>query len=145
MPSLHHANPFRRDSALPLAPPAATDISARYGESEPGDIVVLDRALTEREWEKVRAFVCRTSRESLRLRFGQAVDFHDERTLRRFMDVDSASGEMIWILEQGGNVCAIAHLVRLSPDQAEVALIVRSDRARRGIGERCAKAAAPGG
>ena len=27
-------------------------------------------------WEKVRAFVCRTSRESLRLRFGQAADFH---------------------------------------------------------------------
>jgi N-acetylglutamate synthase-like GNAT family acetyltransferase len=141
MPSLHHANPLRRDSALPLVPPAATDTSGRYGEIEPGDIVVLDRALTEREWEKVRAFVCRTSRESLRLRFGQAVDFHDERTLRRFMDVDSASGEMIWILEQGGNVCAIAHLVRLSPDQAEVALIVRSDRARRGIGERLLRVA----
>jgi N-acetylglutamate synthase-like GNAT family acetyltransferase len=30
----------------------------------------------------------------------------------------------------------MAHLVRLSPEQAEIALIVRSDRVRRGIGER---------
>jgi N-acetylglutamate synthase-like GNAT family acetyltransferase len=146
MPSLHHANPLSRHGPLPLVPPAATDIWRRYGEIEPGhiergDIVVLDRALTEPEWDKVRAFVRRTSRESLRLRFGQAADFHDERTLRRFMDIDGARGEMIWILEHGGTVCAVAHLVRLSPDQAEVALIVRSDRARRGIGERLLRVA----
>jgi acetyltransferase len=103
---------------------------------ESGDIVVLDRALTEPEWAKVRAFVRRTGRESLRLRFSQAADFRDERTLRRFVDIDGASGEMIWMLEQGGAICAIAHLVRVSPEQAEVALIVRSDRVRRGIGER---------
>jgi N-acetylglutamate synthase-like GNAT family acetyltransferase len=136
MPSLHDTNPLCPYSPVPPAPPAATDIARRYAEIQPGDIVVLDRALTEPEWDKVRAFVRRTSRESLRLRFGQAADFRDERTLKRLVDIDGASGEMIWMLEQGGAICAIAHLVRLSPEQAEVALMVRSDRVRCGIGER---------
>ena len=92
--------------------------------------------MTEPEWDKVRAFVRRTSRESLRLRFGQAADFTDDRTLKRFFDIEGASGEMIWMLEEGGAICAVAHLVRLSPAHAEIALIVRSDRARRGIGEK---------
>jgi len=98
--------------------------------------VVLTRALTEPEWDKVRAFVRLTSRESLRLRFGQAADLADDRMLKRFFGVDGVSGEMIWMLEEGGAICAIAHLVRLSPWHAEIALIVRSDRARRGIGEK---------
>ena len=90
--------------------------------------MVLTRALTEPEWDKVRAFVRLTSRESLRLA--------DDRMLKRFFGVDGVSGEMIWMLEEGGAICAIAHLVRLSPWHAEIALIVRSDRARRGIGEK---------
>jgi L-amino acid N-acyltransferase YncA len=69
------------------------------------------------------------------LRFGQAADFADDHTLKRFFDIKGRSGEMIWILEEGGAICAIAHLVRLSSAQAEIALIVRSDCARRGIGE----------
>jgi len=136
MPSLQHANPLDLYSPVPPAPPGATDIAEGHGEIQGADIVVLDRALTEPEWDKVRAFTRRTSRESLRLRFGQAADFNDERTLRRFIDIDAGSGEMIWMLEEGGAICAIAHLVRLSPERAEIALIVRSDRARRGIGER---------
>jgi hypothetical protein len=116
MSSLDHANPLRPCGPVPPTPPAATDIARRYGEIQPGDLVVLDRALTEPQWDKVRAFVRRTSRESLRLRFGQAADFRDERTLKRLVDIDGASGEMIWMLEQGGAICAIAHLVRLSPE-----------------------------
>ena len=71
----------------------------------------------------------------LRLRFGQAADFADDHTLKRFFGIKGRSGEMIWILEEGGAICAIAHLVRLSSAQAEIALIVRTDCARRGIGE----------
>jgi RimJ/RimL family protein N-acetyltransferase len=48
---------------------------------------------------------------------------------------------MMWMLEEGGAICAIVHLARLSPGQAEIALIVRSDRARRGIGEALLRAA----
>ena len=100
-----------------------------------GEVVVLTRALTEGDWDMVRAFVRGTSRESLRLRFGQVADFTDDPTLKRFFDIKRPNGEMMWMLEEGGAICAIVHLARLSPGQAEIALIVRSDRARRGIGE----------
>ena len=113
----------------------ATDMVGRH-DAGGGEVVLLSRALSEPEWDKVRAFVRRTSRKSLRLRFGQTADFCDERTLRRFFDIDAANGEMIWMLEEGGAICAIAHLVRVAPGQAEIALISLSDRARRGIGER---------
>ena len=119
-------------------PPAV--ILKEEGRAQPGgvrhgEIVVLTRALAERDWNRVRAFVRGTSRESLRLRFGQVADFTDDPTLKRFFDIKSPNGEMMWMLEEGGAICAIVHLARLSPAQAEIALIVRSDRARRGIGE----------
>jgi N-acetylglutamate synthase-like GNAT family acetyltransferase len=133
--STQQANAFNSYSPMP-PPPGDPVLSWRQGDIHPGEIVVITHALTEPDWDKVRAFVRRTSRESLRLRIGQVVDFRDERTLRRFVDIDGGSGEMVWVLDEGGAICAMAHLVRLSPTQAEIALIVRSDRARRGIGER---------
>lgn len=133
--STQQANVF--NSYSPMPPPAGDPVVAwRQGDVDRGEIVVITHALTEPDWDKVRAFVRRTSRESLRLRFGQVADFRDERTLKRFVDIDAGSGEMVWVLDEGGAICAMAHLVRLSPTQAEIALIVRSDRARRGIGER---------
>jgi N-acetylglutamate synthase-like GNAT family acetyltransferase len=133
--STQQANAFNSYSPMP-PPPGDPVLSWRQGDIHPGEIVVITHALTEPDWDKVRAFVRRTSRESLRLRIGQVADFRDERTLRRFVDIDGGSGEMVWVLDEGGAICAMAHLVRLSPTQAEIALIVRSDRARRGIGER---------
>ncbi len=124
------------DNCRLMPRPAGESAGARRGGSDCGAVVVLTHALSEAEWDKVRAFVRRTSRESLRLRFGQVVDWRDERTLRRFVDIDGTSGEMIWISEEGGAICAMAHLVGVSPEQAEIALIVRSDRTRLGIGER---------
>jgi L-amino acid N-acyltransferase YncA len=133
--STQQANAF--NSYSPMPPPAGAPVVAwRQGDVDRGEIVVINHALTEPDWDKVRAFVRRTSRESLRLRFGQVADFRDERTLKRFVDIDAGSGEMVWVLDEGGAICAMAHLVRLSATQAEIALIVRSDRARRGIGER---------
>ncbi len=82
----------------------------------------------------VRAFVRRTEREALRLRFGQAADFADDSTLRRFFGIKDKIGEMIWMLDEDEAVGGILHRVLISPTQAEIAVIVRSDRARRGIG-----------
>ena len=133
--STQQANAFNSHSPMP--PPPGDPVPAwRQDDIHRGEIVVIARALTEPDWDKVRAFVRRTSRESLRLRFGQVADFRDERTLKRFVDINGGKGEMVWVLDDGGAICAMAHLVRLSPTQAEIALIVRSDRARRGIGER---------
>ncbi len=135
MMHVQHAN--ASDRGAPRPPPGGEPESGWLeADTHSGAVEIVARALTEPDWDKVRAFMRRTSRESLRLRFGQAIDFGDERTLRRFVDVDGTSGEMIWLLEQGCAIVAMAHLARLSPQQAEIALIVRSDRTRRGIGER---------
>ena len=113
--SLQHEYAPRLRGPLPLGIPDKAEIARQRDDVRDSEIVVLTRALTEPEWDKVRAFVRRTSRESLRLRFGQAADFADDRMLKRFFDIDGVSGEMIWMLEEGGAICAIAHLVRLSP------------------------------
>lgn len=135
MMRLRQTDAFNSRRPVP-PPPGEPAIAWRQGDISCGEISVVAGPLTEPDWDKVRAFLRRTNRESLRLRFGQTADFRDERTLRRFVDIDGRSGEMIWVLEEGGAICAMAHLVRLSPEQAEIALIVRSDRQRRGIGER---------
>src|SRR5262249_53344576 len=79
--STQQANAF--NSYSPMPPPAGDPVVAwRQGDVDRGEIVVITHALTEPDWDKVRAFVRRTSRESLRLRFGQVADFRDERTLK---------------------------------------------------------------
>jgi hypothetical protein len=126
MMSLQHEYALRPRSPVPPVISGQTEVARPPGDIRLSEVVVLTGALTESEWDKVRAFVRPTSRESLRLRFGQAADFADDHTLKRFFDIKSGSGEMIWMLEEGGDICAIAHLVRLSKAQAEIALIVRS-------------------
>jgi acetyltransferase len=96
--------------------------------------VVLTRPLRENEWQMIRAFVRNTDRDDLRLRFGRSIDFRDDAVLKRFFDVDGVTGELIYMLDGAGEVCGILHRVLLSPCEAEIALIVRSDRQRRGIG-----------
>jgi RimJ/RimL family protein N-acetyltransferase len=135
MRSLQHEYALRPRNPVPPVIPGQTEVARPRGDIRLSEVVVLAGAPTESEWERVRAFVRRTSRESLRLRFGQAADFADDHTLKRFFDIKGGGGEMIWILEEGGDICAIAHLVRPSSAQAEIALIVRTDCARRGIGE----------
>lgn len=96
---------------------------------------VLDRPLRAAEWDMVRNFVRRTAREDLRLRFGRPLNFDDEATLRRAFDLKAGSGEIIWVLDEDAAIAAIAHRIALSRSEAEIALIVRSDVQRRGIGE----------
>ncbi|MGO9401045.1 MAG: N-acetyltransferase family protein [Xanthobacteraceae bacterium] len=118
----------------PATFPDETQHARQRGGVRSGEIVVIDRALTADEWGMVRAFVRRTEREALRLRFGQAADFADDSTLKRFFGIKDKIGEMIWMLDEDEAVCGILHRVLISPTQAEIAVIVRSDRARRGIG-----------
>jgi acetyltransferase len=98
-------------------------------------VQILDRRLREGEWNMVRAFVARTSREDLRRRFGYPLDFGDEPTLRRAFDVTDGAGTAAFLLDETASVAAIAHRARTAPAEAEVALIVRSDLQRRGLGE----------
>jgi acetyltransferase len=90
--------------------------------------------LSDAQWDKVRAFVQRTKREDLRQRFGHPLAFDDEFTLRRTFGI-KVDGEMLWSLDANGAIAGICHHVLISPQDAEIALIVRSDLKGFGIGE----------
>jgi len=83
----------------------------------------------------VRAFVRRMEREDLRLRFGRPLNFDDEATLRRAFDIEGGAGEIAWLLDDKAAVAGMAHRIIVSRSEAEIALVVRSDVKRRGIGE----------
>ena len=87
----------------------------------------------------IRAFVGKTDREDLRLRFGQSLDFADAASLKRFFDTGSA-GELVCMLDEAGDISGI-HRVLTSSSEAEIALIVRSDVKRTGIGEKLLRTA----
>lgn len=106
-----------------------------------GRTIVLTRPLLDGEWQMIRTFVQNTDRDDLRLRFGQSIDFRDDSTLRRFFGIDGTTGELICVLDGAGDISGILHCVLLSPCDAEIALIVRSDRKRRGIGQKLLRTA----
>jgi acetyltransferase len=109
--------------------PAPYRIPFRYDR-----IQVISGSLRDAQWDKVRGFVRQTSREDLRLRFGHPLAFDDEFTLRRAFGIKSG-GEMLWSLDENGAIAGICHRVMTSPQEAEIALIVRSDVKGFGIGE----------
>ncbi len=111
----------------PGAPPRHERFSCRP--------IVVVTPLSEGEWDLVRAFVRRMTKEDLHLRFGHPIDFADEATMRRFFDILAGTGEIAWVLDETSAIAGISHRIMVSPDEAEIALIVRSDRKRRGIGE----------
>ena len=83
----------------------------------------------------VRAFVRRMERDDLRLRFGSPRDFRDEVILRQSFDIEAGGGEMAWVLDDAAAIAGMSHRIKVSRSQAEIALIVRSDLKRLGIGE----------
>jgi len=109
--------------------PAPYQIPFRYDR-----IQLISGSLSETQWDGVRGFVRRTDREDLRRRFGYPLAFDDEFTLRRAFGIKSG-GEMLWSLGRDGAIAGICHRVLTSPQQAEIALIVRSDLKGFGIGE----------
>jgi acetyltransferase len=110
--------------------PVLYRIPFRYDRLE-----VVAGPLSEAQWDRVRVFVGHTEREDLRLRFGHPLAFDDEATLRRAFGLN-AGGEMLWALdEDDGAIVGICHRVSTSAQEAEIALIVRSDRKGFGIGE----------
>lgn len=146
MSRLHHdpSPPAGRAPMPPLVEENAPDNAERawrnrrVGEDH---MIVLTRPLQETEWDMIRAFVGSTDRGDLWLRFGQSIDFQDDAMLKRFFDVGTAASEMICMLDEAGDISGILHRVPVSPIEAEIALIVRSDRKRMGIGQRLLRAA----
>lgn len=109
--------------------PAPYRIPFRYDRLQ-----IVRRPLRDAQWDKVRDFVRRTERDDLRRRFGHPLAFDDELTLRRAFGINSG-GEMLWSLDEHGAIAGICHRVLVTPQEAEIALIVRSDLKGFGIGE----------
>jgi hypothetical protein len=111
MMSLQHEYALRPRSPVPPVISGKTEVARPPGDIRLSEVVVLTGALTESEWDKVRAFVRRTSRESLRLRFGQSAYFADDIAQTLLRHQQSGSGDDL-MLEEGGDICAISHLVQ---------------------------------
>jgi acetyltransferase len=109
--------------------PAPYRIPFRYQR-----VTVIDGPLSEAQWDRVRAFVRQITREDLRWRFGYPLAFDDEATLRQAFGL-KAGGEMTCSLDADAAIAGICHRILLSPEEAEIALIVRSDLKGFGIGE----------
>jgi RimJ/RimL family protein N-acetyltransferase len=122
--------------STPWARGAWHPMAARAGEVDERYELVVTRSPSERDWQMIRTFVESLERDDLHWRFGLAIDFRDEASLRRYFGVDPKSGEIAWMLDGRSPIAAISHRVRISPCEAEIALIVRSDLKRTGIGGR---------
>jgi acetyltransferase len=109
--------------------PAPYRIPFRYDRLE-----IVRRPLSDAQWDKVRSFVRQIDRDDLRRRFGHPLAVDDEFTLRRAFGIRSG-GEMLWSLATDGAIAGICHRVPISPQDAEIALIIRSDLKGFGIGE----------
>jgi acetyltransferase len=109
--------------------PEPRQIPFRYGR-----LNIVGGPLGEKQWNCVRAFVRESEPRDLRWRFGYPLAFDDETTLRRAFGV-KAGGEMLWSLDEAPAIAGICHHVPISPLEAEIALIVRSDLKGFGIGE----------
>lgn len=79
------------------------------------------------------AFAARLEREDLRLRFAGLVKLECEALRAQLLAIDHTQHEALAVFA-GGEMLAIAHLVRTAPATAEFAIIVRSDLKRRGLG-----------
>ena len=96
---------------------------------------VRSSPLVGAEWELVRVFAHGLTYADSHLRFGVAISLQDEVTVRKFFDVKADSGEIAWVLDEGAKIAGILHRVSVSPSEAEIALVVRAEFRRRGIGE----------
>lgn len=79
------------------------------------------------------AFAARLEHEDLRLRFAGLVKLDCDALRAQLLAIDHTQHEALAAFA-GGEMLAIAHLVRTAAATAELAIIVRSDLKRRGLG-----------
>jgi GNAT superfamily N-acetyltransferase len=72
--------------------------------------------------------------QDIRLRFGRLVALGDGDIVRRLFGLDDAKTETVGAFDSSGEVLGLATVAWVRPATAEVALIVRSDVQRRGLG-----------
>lgn len=129
----------------PPATPSGTIVEVARAQEPPrgldGVVERVTRVLSEADWRLVRSFVSRMDRNDLRLRFGNPVNLDaNDALLRRLLGTDPVRGEIGLSLDGPATIAGMSHRVLISPSEAEVALVVRSDIKRRGVGARMLQA-----
>src|SRR5262249_42597648 len=94
---------------------------------------VMVRSLSLADWGAFRAFGDRVTRDDMRLRFAGPVKL-DANRCRRLLDIDHVREEALAAFDRGGAILGVGRLVHTSADEADFALLVRSDLKRRGVG-----------
>ena len=72
--------------------------------------------------------------DDIRLRFGRPVALGDAGTFRRLFGLDDRKIETIGLFDLSGQILGLATVAWVRPGTAEIALIIRSDLQRRGLG-----------
>jgi RimJ/RimL family protein N-acetyltransferase/uncharacterized protein YjiS (DUF1127 family) len=72
--------------------------------------------------------------DDIRLRFGRPVALTDAGTFRRLFGLDDRKIETAGLFDLSGQILGLATVAWVRPGTAEVALIIRSDLQRRGLG-----------
>jgi acetyltransferase len=91
------------------------------------------RPMSPADHEAYCAFAAKLERDDLRLRFAGFVKLDCAALRAQLLAIDHAQTEALAAFA-GGEMLAIAHLVRTAAETAEFALIVRSDLKRHGLG-----------
>jgi GNAT superfamily N-acetyltransferase len=99
----------------------------------PGLGAIRIRPLSLADWPSFCAFGNRLERNDVRLRFAGPVKLDESRS-RRLLDIDHIHEEAFAAFDDAGAMLGVGRLVRVAADEAEIALIVRSDLKRRGLG-----------
>lgn len=98
--------------------------------------------MSETDRTTLRFFAHRLEPADVRMRFGLPLRFDEQDVVSRYFLPQKHGGRMIWATGRGpADLQALAHLVPTGDDQAELAVIVRSDLKRQRIGTRLLQAA----
>jgi acetyltransferase len=95
--------------------------------------MTIIRPLSFADRRAFRLFGARLTPDDLRLRFAGPIRM-DASLCRRLLDIDHDREEAYAAFAEDGAMLGVGRIVRSAPDEAEIALIVRSDRKRRGLG-----------
>ena len=99
------------------------------------DLRIIRRPLNDVEWELMRSFAQKIDRNDIRMRFGGPLNLEQNETLKRVFDLKLGTGELAWMPDEQDTIAGLLHRVRISPSEAEIALVVRSELKGNGIGE----------
>jgi acetyltransferase len=86
------------------------------------------------QFERLQDFAHRLTAEHIRLRFAGMRKLELPNEVADAFQCSWSGHEMVWAMERGGAVVAVANFVGLGRSRLDVALIVRPDRTRCGIG-----------